>query len=151
MGKCLSVVSACAAAALLLAAPQAASPQAAADGGTIKVKLNYTGSGTVDANHKIYVALWNSADFTKGSSMPISVESTTSKTGTVTLSGVKADPSYVSTALDPSGKWDAQSAPPSGSSLGMYSKTPGTPEPIHVGAGKTASVTISFDDSVKMP
>ena len=28
---------------------------------TIQVDIAYTGSGTLDANHKIYVALWNSA------------------------------------------------------------------------------------------
>jgi hypothetical protein len=83
--------------------------------------------------------------------MPIGVESTDSKTGAVTFTAVKADPAYVSTAFDPTGKWGAQSAPPTGSSLGMYSKTPSTPEPIHAAAGKTASVAIMFDDSVKVP
>src|SRR3954449_10609322 len=29
---------------------------------TVQVDVNYTGSGTVDASHKIYVALWESTE-----------------------------------------------------------------------------------------
>jgi hypothetical protein len=32
-------------------------------GRTIQVDITYTGSGTVNASHKIYVALWDSVDF----------------------------------------------------------------------------------------
>src|SRR6476659_7831054 len=35
-------------------------------GRTVQVDVNYTGSGTVDGSHKIYVALWDSADFSGG-------------------------------------------------------------------------------------
>jgi hypothetical protein len=119
---------------------------------TIRVTLHYTGSGTVDASHKIFVALWDSPAFLQGSAMPVAVESTTSKNGTVTFSDVKVNPAYASSAYDPTGKWDGQSGPPpSGSALGMYSKSPKTPEPISIAAGKTARVTIQFDDSVKVP
>jgi hypothetical protein len=116
---------------------------------TIQVAVNYTGSGTVDASHKIYVALWDSANL--DNTQPVAVQSVTSKKGTVTFSDVQKVPAYVSAAYDPSGAWDAQSPPPSGSSLGMYSKTPPQPEPIDVAAGKTAKVTITFNDSVKVP
>ena len=34
----------------------------AQSGRTVQVDVNYTGSGTVDASHKIYVALWDSAE-----------------------------------------------------------------------------------------
>ena len=122
------------------------------NGSTIRVALDYTGSGTVDENHKIYVALWDSPNFTHAGATPIAVQSSSSKTGTVTFSNVKTSPAYVSCAYDPTGKWDAQSGPPpSGSSLAMYSKTPGSPEPVDTSGGKTASVTIRFDDSVKVP
>ena len=43
------------------------------------------------------------------------------------------------------------SAPPSGASMGMYSKTPGTPEPIKIEPGETVTVEVPFDDSFKMP
>lgn len=119
---------------------------------TITVKMNYTGTGTVDEKHKIYVAVWSSPEFMSGSAIPISGGATSSKNGTVTISDVTTSPVYVSAGYDPSGNWDGQSGPPpSGSSLGIYSKTPGKPEPIEVAGGKTAEVTLSFDDSTKMP
>jgi hypothetical protein len=127
--------------------------QAQPEGRTVRVQVNYSGSGTVNATHKIFVALWNTPDFVKeGSGPPVEVKPVDSKSGTVTFSGVQKVPAYVSAAYDPAGNWDGQSGPPpSGTSLGMYSKTPGTPEPIDVAPGKTATVTLSFDDSVKMP
>jgi hypothetical protein len=112
----------------------------------LEVEINYTGLGTVNASHKIYVAVWNSPDLSGGP--PIAVKSLDSKKGTVTFSDVQT-PAYVSTAYDPTGNWDAQSPPPSGSSLGMYSKNPPNLQPIDVAAGKTTKVSITFDDSVK--
>jgi hypothetical protein len=118
-------------------------------GRTIRVTVTYTGSGTVDASHKIYVALWDSADL-QGAT-PVAVQPLDSKKGTVTFSDVAKVPAYASVAYDPTGAWDAKSPPPSGSSLGMYSKTPPAPDPIDVAPGKTASVAITFNDSVKVP
>jgi hypothetical protein len=114
---------------------------------TIQVEINYTGSGMVNASHKIYVALWDSTDFSGGP--PAAVQSLDSKKGTVTFSDVQHVPAYVSAAYDPTGAWDAQSPPPSGSSLGMYSRNPPNPQPIDVAPGNTVKVSITFDDSVK--
>ena len=122
--------------------------QTSADKRTIQVEINYTGSGTVNASHKIYVALWDSADFSGGP--PAAVESLDSKKGTVTFSNVQKVPAYVSAAYDPTGAWDAQSPPPSGSSLGMYTKNPPDPEPIDVALGKTVKVSVTFDDSARV-
>ena len=123
--------------------------QTSADKRTIQVDIDYTGSGTVNASHRIYVALWDSSDMSGGP--PVAVLSLNSKKGTVTFSDVQRVPAFVSAAYDPTGNWDAQSPPPSGSSLGMYSKNPPTPQPIDVAPGKTVKVTITFDDSVKVP
>ena len=116
---------------------------------TIQVDVVYTGAGKVDASHKIYVALWDSADMEGGP--PAEVQSLDSKTGTVTFKNVMTVPAYVSTAYDPTGKWDAQSGPPSGSSLGMYASKPPTPDPIQVEPGKTARIKLTFNDQNKMP
>src|SRR5262245_50899277 len=123
--------------------------QTSAGKGTIQIEINYTGSGTVNASHKIYVALWDSSDLSSGP--PVAVKSLDSKKGTVTFLDVQKVPAYVSAAYEPSGAWDAQSPPPSGSSLGMYSKNPPNPQPIDVTSGKTVTVAITFDDSVKVP
>jgi hypothetical protein len=123
--------------------------QASADKRTIQVDIDYTGSGTVNASHKVYVALWDSSDMSSGP--PVAVLSLNSKKGTVTFSDVQRVPAFVSAAYDPTGNWDAQSPPPSGTSLGMYSRNPPNPQPIDVAPGKSVKVTITFDDAVKVP
>jgi hypothetical protein len=108
---------------------------------TLQVQLHYTGSGTVDEGHKIFVALWDSADFNGGP--PAEVKSATSKNGIVTFSDVKTVPAYVSAAYDPSGSWDGASGPPPiGASLGMYSKAPPKPDPIDIAPGKASALTM---------
>jgi hypothetical protein len=118
-------------------------------GRTLQVQLHYTGSGAVDANHKIYVGLWDSADSLASGAPPVSVQPAASKNALVTFSNVQKVPVFVSVAYDPTGKWDAQSAPPAGTSMGLYSKAPPKPDPIDIADGKTARITLSFDDSVK--
>ena len=118
----------------------------------IKIKLNYTGAGTVDEKHKIFVFLFDSPDFMKGTGevMPVGSESADTKDATVTISGIPS-PVYAVAAYDPAGGYDGQTGPPpAGSSLGMYTKTPGTPEPVKIEPGQTASVDLAFDDTAKM-
>ena len=118
-------------------------------GRTIQVAVTYTGSGTVDASHKIWVALWDSADTNSGP--PADLKSIETKKGTVTFTNVQKAPAYVSVAYDPTGKWQAQSPPPSGSSVAMYSVRPPQPTPIDVAPGKSAMVRLTFNDSNKVP
>jgi len=119
----------------------------AQSGRTIQVDVIYTGSGMVDADHKIYVALWRSPNM---DGAPADVQPLASKIGMVTFKNVEASPAYVTTAYDPKGRWDAQSPPPSGSSLGMYG-TPPNPDPITVEPGKTAKIKLTFADVNKVP
>jgi len=119
---------------------------------TLKVKLHYTGSGTVDDKHQIHVFLFDSPDFTQGNAMPIGMQSASGKDETVTFSGIDKSPVYVAAVYDPTGGYDGQSGPPpSGSSLGMYTKEPPQPGPITIDEGKTAEVELPFDDTAKMP
>jgi hypothetical protein len=131
---------------VLLAGAMVASAQS---GLTLQVQLRYTGSGIVDATHKIFVALWDSPNL--DGAPPTDIKSATSKNGTVTFTNVKKTPAYVSAAFDPSGHWDGASGPPpTGASLGMFSKAPPKPDPIAITPGKAASVNISFDDKTKV-
>jgi hypothetical protein len=132
----------------------AALPQQAQEkSGTVRVQINYTGTGTVDEGHKIFVALWDSPDFAQpnGNVRPVAVKYVTSKNGIVSFSDVQKTPAYVSAAYDPTGNWDGQSGPPpTGTSVGMYSNAPPKPEAIDVGPGKSPKVTITFDDTHKI-
>jgi hypothetical protein len=118
----------------------------------LKVKLNYTGSGQVDSKHPIIVFLFESPDFAQGDVMPFASMPASAKDQTVVFSDVGQSPVYVVTVYDPAGNYDGQSGPPpSGSSTGMYFKTPGTPEPVKIEPGQTVQIELTFDDSSKMP
>ena len=149
MRKTLYVVFAMLLLAFLL--PAQAQDKAVEGAGIIKVKVNYTGSGTVDAQHKIMVFLFDSPAFAQGTAMPFASQGASSKKDTVTFTDVAKSPAYVAIVFDPTGKYDGQSPPPSGSSLGMYATTPGTPAPVKVKPGKTVQVSVDFDDTQKMP
>lgn len=127
--------------------------QSQSESSKLDVQVSYTGSGTVDESHKVYVVLWDTPEFTKGDSAgpPIGVKGVASKSDTVHFDDVSKSPVYVSMVYDPSGKWDAASPPPSGSSLGLYATEPGTPTPVKLDPGKITKVSASFDDSQKMP
>jgi hypothetical protein len=135
---------------LLLSSPRTAACQDSNGGSKLQVHLNYSGTGAVDEKHKIYVVLWDSPDFVKSEMIPFAMQAASSKDGLVTFDDVKKTPVYVSAAYDPSGQWDAQSPPPDGSSLGLYSKTPGQPEAVDLKPGKTTKIELAFDDRVKM-
>jgi hypothetical protein len=123
------------------------------DSRTLNVTVHYKGTGNVDGNHLIAVAIWDSPAFMEPNShtMPTDVKVTKTNDSKVTFSGVSISPVYVSAAYDPSGKWDGTSGPPpAGTSLGMYSKEPGKPEPVRIDPGKSASIELSFDDRIKM-
>lgn len=119
---------------------------------TLRVKVHYKGTGDVDEKHKIFVVLFDSQDFVHGGTVPIAMQASKTKDATVTFSDFTASPVYVAASYDPNGVYDGESGPPpSGSSMGMYSKTAGKPDPINVEAGKTVEVEVTFGDSVKMP
>jgi hypothetical protein len=126
-------------------------PSKAPEPRTLNIKLNYSGSGTVDDKHRIIVFLFDSPDFMKGEGMPIAEQSGAAKDATVTFNDVEKSPVYVSAVYDPSGQYEGMSQPPSGASLGLYSKTPGEPAPVNLEPGKTVDIELAFDDSSKMP
>jgi hypothetical protein len=119
---------------------------------TLNVKLSYSGSGTVDEKHKVFVFVFDSPEFITGGAFPIASGSSVTKDGTVAFPNLAATPVYVACAYDPTGGYDGESGPPpTGTSMGLYMKTPGKPEPVEIEAGKTATIELAFDDATKMP
>ncbi len=138
------------AAGMLALAFQAAAQQSA-PARSLQVKLNYAGSSTVDAKHKIFVFLFDTPDFMQGGVMPIASGSATAKGETVTIPNIVAATVYVVAAFDPNGAYDGASGPPpQGSSMGLYSKEEGTPAPVKLEPGKPGQVELKFDDSMKI-
>jgi len=137
---------------MIAAAQQSKPEEKPATSRTLKAKMNYTGAGTVDEKHKIFLFVFDNPDFMQGGSMPIASGSASAKDGTVTISDLTVSPIYIAVCYDPAGAYDGQSGPPpSGASMGVYTKTPPTPEPVKIDPGKTTEVTVPFDDSFKMP
>jgi hypothetical protein len=81
---------------------------------------------------------------------PISVRAATSKDELVVFKNLQMSPVFVSTAYDPSGRWDAASGPPPEASFGVLSKDPPNPDAVDIAPGQTARVTVTFDDSIKV-
>jgi hypothetical protein len=119
---------------------------------TLKVKLNYSGPGTVDEKHRIFVFLFDTPDFIRREDvMPIGNDSGTAKDATLTFPDVGASPVYLIAIYDPTGNYEGMSKPPTGCHLGIYGKAPGEPGAIVIEAGKTAQIEAAFDDTIKMP
>jgi len=127
---------------------------AAAETSSLQVHVTYSGAGVVDETHKLYVSLWDTPDFAKqgGSSIaPLDMKFVTSKSAVAEFKDLAKSSVYVGMLFDPTGQWDAQSEPPSGTSLGIYSTEPGVPAPIQLTAGKTTKISATLDDSYKKP
>ena len=135
---------------------------------TLKVKLNYTGVGIVDENHKIYVLLFDANPFTASSLVDSTSESIPPATasgvshilrrysasrrdGTITFDYLRSSAVYAAAFVDRNGSYDGHSDPASGAPMGMYRRVPDKIEPIRLKHGKSVKVVLAFDDSTKTP
>jgi hypothetical protein len=135
---------------------------------TVKVKLNYTGMGKVDQQHKIYVLLFDANPYTSprlvdstseapppapeaGVCHILRRESATGKKQTLTFSGLATSRVYAMAFVDMSGNYDPHGDPPSGSPMGVYGKDAGNAEPIALTEGRTVNIILAFDDTHKTP
>jgi len=135
---------------------------------TLQVKLNYTGAGMVDENHRIYVLLFDSNPYTASSLIDSTSEPTppaaatgishilrrfsaSHKNETITFEYLSSSPVYAAAFVDQHGNYDGHSDPVPGGPMGAYGKAPGNLEPIKLKDGKRVRIIIAFDDSTKTP
>jgi len=113
----------------------------------LSVTVSYTGKGTVDEGHPIWVFLFDSPQIGAGS-VPIMRQSVKKSGAAATFKAVTADPVYIAVAYDEKGGYDGDSGPPpSGAPVSIYSTDgKGTPAPVK----PTDKVKLSFDDSRRM-
>lgn len=141
----------------------------AAGQGTLKVTATYTGKGTVDQQHKIYVMVFDANPFTSstlvdateqrippaveaGVTHVLAVQSVSEKQGTVSFYDVPAPTVYVIALFDKNGEYTGRIGSFSeGEPLGVYGNLPDKLEPIKLDRKKTAQITLTFDDSHLTP
>ena len=122
----------------------------AAQGKTIKLKVTCEGSGEVNATSAIYVAAWDTPNI-QGGAFPIGGQVVVENGGVASFENLSAATIYL-TALYVPGGWDQVSAPPSGTSVGVYNPDAGfAPGAVEVGDGETVEVELSFDDTILLP
>jgi len=127
------------------AAPVEAAGEAAA--GAVTVTVNYKGKGTVDRSHRVWVWLFDTPEMGPGS-MPIA-EVSVDKNGAVATFDVGNERVWIAVAYDEQGTMTGNSPPSPGSPIGIYASATGAPEPVTAGA--KGAVTVTFDDSQRMP
>lgn len=125
---------------------QAATTDEAA-AGAVNVTINYKGKGTVDGSHRVWVFVFDTPNI-GASAMPIAMDSV-EKNGAIATFDVAGEKVWIAVAYDESGTMTGDGPPPSGSPIAIYGGNPAAPEAVSPGA-KTA-VTITFDDSQRMP
>jgi hypothetical protein len=114
--------------------------------GSLKVTVNYTGKGSVDEKHQLFVWLFDTPNITT-ESMPIASNALTANNGTVDF-GSLPEKVYIAAAYDEKGGYDGTTAPPSGTPVTVYG---GQTSATAVATGDTAAVTVAFDDSERLP
>ena len=134
--------------ALLLQAAPSPKPAAPKLSSTdLSVSVTYTGKGTVDAAHPIYVWLFDDANITSASRPYKSSQSVTKNGGTVTFTDVTSSPVFVFAVFNEGGTYDGVSGPPpAGLPASPYrTSAKGPPAPVKPGT----ALKLTFDDSAR--
>lgn len=126
----------------------AAAAHARVASGTVKVTLNYKGKGTVDPSHKVWVWLFATPDIGPNA-MPIAQLSVDKNGDVAAFEGVAEEKVYVAAAFDQQGVMSGDGPPPQGSPVGLLMGADGTPRAVV--PGEAGAVTLTFDDSIRMP
>jgi uncharacterized protein (DUF2141 family) len=145
------LVQVCLAAAAIVGAATLAQAQDATDGGKLKVTIDYKGAGAVDAEHRVWVWVFDTPNIS-ADVMPLAIGVIKENKASYKFVGLPKQV-YLAAAFDNLGGYDGSMAPPpSGTPLTIHGAMgPGQPGAVVATGGDDASVTVTFDDSVKMP
>ena len=127
----------------------AAQPKPVADASSVTVTAKYAGKSMVDANHRIWVWLFDTPEIGPGS-IPIGEMSIEKNGGTATFPGVATKQVYIAAAYDETGGFLGQAPPPVGSPIAFYGVKAATDKPMAVVPGAQGAVTITFTDAQRM-
>ena len=131
--------------AILATIPLAASARLSA--GNLKVTVQYTGKGTVDDTHRLWIWLFDTPDMSAGP-IPIAEMSLDANGTSTTFANVGQERVWVAIAFDEHGGFAGSAPPPSGSPVTMYAEKGA---PAAVTPGPDAAISVTFDDARRMP
>jgi hypothetical protein len=136
------------AAAVLALAALSVPALVAQETGRLKVTVDYTGPGTVDGSHEIFVWVFDNPNIGPDS-VPIANDVLTANGGTLSFTGLPKEV-YLAAAFDEKGDYDGTSGPPPpGTPIVVYGEM-GAAQAVGTG-GDDATVTVTFDATVRMP
>lgn len=128
------------------AAAHLASPRLEAGADSLKLTVTYSGKGSVDAQHRIWIWLFDNPNIGPGSD-PIAEQSLDSNGGAVTFD--VSGSVWIAAAYDATGGFAGGAPPASGTPVGIYAGENGAPAAVVV-SGPTEAA-LRFDDSMRMP
>jgi hypothetical protein len=141
------VVALCIGATWPLAAHTTAPLGTSVTAGTVKVTVNYKGKGTVDATHKLWVWIFDTPNIGAGS-QPVDQIALDKNGGVAEFANVAPTQVWIAVAFDEQGVMTGNEPPPSGSPISVHTAN-GAPTPVT--PGDKAAVTITFDETLRMP
>lgn len=113
----------------------------------VKVTVHYKGKGDVDSTHKIWVWLFDTPNIGAGS-MPLDQLALDKNGAVAEFANVSAGQVWIAVAFDQQGVMTGQEPPPSGSPIAIHGAMGA---PAAVTPGDKAAVTITFDETMRMP
>ena len=125
--------------------PLAAEPEPSR-AGDVKVTVKYTGKGTVDAGHRLWVWVFDAPQIGPGA-IPIAEMSLDKNGDTAAFTNLSAGKVWIAIAFDVAGGFAGAAPPPVGSPVTLYMEKG---MPAAVTPGTDTAVTVTFDDSQKM-
>ena len=115
--------------------------------GAVKITVHYTGKGTVDASHKLWVWLFDNPNIGAGS-VPIDQTSLDVNGSDAMFAAVAPGEVWVAVAFDENGTMAGDGPPPTGTPIGILMKDG---KPVSVVPGDNGIATLKFDDTLRMP
>jgi hypothetical protein len=138
--------------ALTLSASLLAGQAGPAQTGKLAISVEYTGKGTVDTEHRLWIWVFDNPDSsTWPDSTPLAVAMLTENGATYKFSGLPKQV-YFGAAYDEAGGYDGTAGPPpAGTPISVYGMAEGGMAKAVDTGGDDAAVKATFDDSFRMP
>jgi hypothetical protein len=123
-------------------------PAAAPNAGDLAITVVYKGKGDVKPGNEIAIFLFDTPTI-NAESNPIGMQTLEKNSGVANFTNLP-ETVYIAVVYDEKGVYDQQGPPPTGTPTAIHAEKGGGPA-LPVKTGKGAKVTVTFDDTSRMP